>query len=262
MRCIAYLTILPLLLISCRGGKGRVHLEGTFQNLDQADFLIYSPNGGFEDIDTLRLFKGKFRKDIPVSGGPYTFTIIYPNFSTLSFVASERDNITITGDALALANVKVRGADSLVTQREAQNEKKLKIGQRLPKSGVIEKSRKKDKYLLIGFWASWKGGSGVVNNHIKRAMKDYKGKLCALSYCLDVEQRMRQIGEGRDSLAWDTYCDFMAWDSPAVRTLGINNIPYMILLDPNGTIVAMGSNFSGDIEPSLKKLKDNKKGTE
>ncbi len=254
MRRIAYIAILPLLILSCRGGKGRVRVEGTFHNLDQADFLIYSPNGGFQDIDTLHLTKGRFQRDIPVSGGPYTFTIIYPNFSTLSFVASERATVTITGDALALADVSVEGADSVFVEQAEKTEGKLKIGARLPKTDIIEKNRQKGKYMLVGFWANWRGGSNVVNTNIKRAVKDYDGKLCALSYSLDVDQQMRRVGESRDmdSLAWNTFCDYRAWDSPDVRKLGISNIPYILLIDPDGKIVAMGADFKKDIEPTLK----------
>ncbi len=263
MRQLAYLIILPLLFFSCRGGKGRIRIEGSFQNLNQVDFLIYSPNGGFEDIDTLHLLKGKFRKNIPLKGGPYTFTIIYPNFATLSFVASEGDNVRIDGDALALADVLVQGADSVITLQSEVEEERLKIGQRLPKVDIIEKSRRSGRYMLIGFWANWRGGASVVNTQIKRSIEDYGDQICALSYSLDIDQRIRQAAVGNDSTAWDSYCDYLAWDSPAVRTLGINNIPYMILLDPNGKIVAKGSNFRNDIEPSLqKKLKKKKKKEE
>ncbi len=254
MRRIAYITILPLLLLSCRGGKGRVRIEGAFLNLDQASFLIYSPDGGFPDIDTLRLEKGKFRKDIPVSGGPYTFTIVYPNFSTLSSVATERATVVINGDALALADVSVEGAELVLAEQEREAGQTLKVGARLPKTEAIARSRREGKYLLVGFWANWRGGSNVVNTHIRKAVEKHGDKLCALSYCLDVDQRMHRMGEGNDSLAWDTFCDYLAWDSPDVRRLGIGNIPYMLLLDPNGRLVAMGANFGTDIEPSLREL--------
>ncbi len=258
MRHSAYLLILltlPLLL-SCRGGKGKVRIEGSFQNLNQADFLIYSPDGGFDNIDTLHLQKGKFRKKIAVSGGPYTFTIIYPNFSTLSFTASERDKVVIEGDALALADVKVEGADSVIVGLSTRREEKLKVGMRLPHVDVIEKSREDGKYLLLAFWANWRGGGNAVNTFLRRSMRDYESKLTALSYNLDVDPHMREIAEGREEHNWDTYCDYLAWDSPAISQLGINNIPFLILVDPDGKIVALGSNFSGDIEPELKKLKE------
>ncbi len=253
MRLTAYLLILPLLFLSCRGDRGRIRITGTFQNLNQADFLIYSPDGGFADIDTLHLSKGKFRKDIPLTGGPYTFTIIYPNYSTLSFTAEERDKVVIEGDALALADVNVEGADSVIVGRGPVREGKLHVGMPLPKSDIIEEHRQQGKYFLVAFWASWRGGGNAVSTSLRHAMSDCAGRLAALSYSLDVDPRMRQIGEGKETPDWDTYCDYLAWDSPAVGTLGINNIPFYVLVDPKGNIIALGANYSGDIEPTLKK---------
>ncbi len=244
-----------MLLISCGGNKGRIRIEGEFRNLNQADFLIYSPDGGFDDIDTLHLLKGRFRKDLSVAGGPFTFTIIYPNFYTLSFVASGGAKVRINGDALALKDVVVTGADSVIPHPTELPDEKLHVGMRLPKVDIIEQSRQPGKYLLIGFWANWRSGASVVNTVIKRALQSYgSDNLCALSYSLDLDQRMRRIGEGADSLAWQSFCDYKAWESPAVVRLGIRNIPMLILLDPQGKIVALGSNYTSDIEPTLRKL--------
>ncbi len=254
MRTAAYLLILPLLFLSCRGGKGKIRLSGTFQNLNQADFLIYSPDGGFQDIDTLHLSKGKFRKTIPITGGPYTFTIIYPNYSTLSFMAEERDKVTIEGDALALADVQVEGADSVIVGSGPIREGKLHTGMRLPKVDIIEEHRQPSKYLLLAFWANWKGGGSAVTASLRHATSDFADHLTALSYSLDVDRRMRRLAEGKEPPTWDSYCDYLAWDSPAVVTLGINNIPLYILVAPDGTIAALGSNYSSDVEPLLKKL--------
>ncbi len=263
MRQLAYLTLLPLLLLSCGDGKGRLRLRGTFQNLDQADFLIFSPNGGLDDIDTLHLLRGKFKKELPVTGGPYTFTIVYPNFSTLSFVASEGDKVRIEGDALALGGVKVMGVDSVITEEDRQrelsrrkeHEQVLRIGSTLPKVDEIEEYRHEGSYLLVGFWANWMGGSSVVNSHIRRALTEYGDQLAALSVSLDIDPQLRSVGENVDStLRWKAYCDYQGWDSPPVHDLGLDNIPYLLLVDPRGTLLAMGSNFKNDIEPTLQKV--------
>ncbi len=256
MRSIAWILILPLFAISCgSGGRGRLRIEGAFANINQADFLLVSPDGGLEDVDTLHLLKGEFSKDISLEGGPYQFIIVYPNYVTLTFFASEGQTVRIDGDALALADVKVKGADSVVTEVKVQHvQKPLKVGERLPKVDSVEVARQDGRYMLIGFWANWRGGSSVVNTHIRRMLNEHPESLCALSYSLDLDNVMRRVHEARGNEHWTTFCDFLGWDSPAVREFGINNLPYYILIDPKARVVAFGSNFQMDIESSLKDI--------
>jgi len=248
---VSLASLLALLLTSCDNGRGKLRLEGEFRNLDQAEFLVYSPDGAFPGLDTLRLAKGRFQHQITLQGGPFTFTIIYPNFHTLSFRASEGDKVQIAGDALALADVKVKGASPLGEQQPPKAP--FKVGSRLPKVKVIEQSRRPGKHLLVAFWANWKGGTSIVNQNIRKALADSGDRLTALSYSLDVDPSMRQAGEALYNPNWDTYCDYLAWDSPAVRRLGINRLPYLILLNPKGIVIAAGSDYARDIQPSIPK---------
>ncbi len=250
---IACAIALPLLLSACGGHRGRVRVEGQFLNLNQADFLIYSPTGALPDIDTLHLLKGKFRKDLAVAPGEHTYTIIYPNYATLSFTASDGARVRIDGDALALAAVRVTGADTAYTSQPQEPQEPLRVGMKLPKVDVIERSRKPGRHMLIGFWANWRSGAGAVNTVFQRSLAQYGDSLCALSYSLDVDSNMLRAAIGRNGLEWDSYCDYFGFESPAVAQLGINNIPLIILLDPEGRILAVGSNFSAQIEPALKK---------
>ncbi len=247
---------LTFVLVSCDSGKGKLRLQGQFQNLDQADFLIYSSDGAFPDIDTLHLVKGRFEKEIPLQKGSYTFTLIYPNFQTLSFLASEGKKVSIVGDALALADVKVSGADSVVVAQPTEAPSLLKVGGKLPKVSVIEQNRRKGKYLLIGFWANWKGGTNVVRQKIGSAQNDYPDLLSALAYSLDTDPKMykaaRSYVPGRsEEIA--NHCDYQGWDSPAVRQFGIDRIPYYILVNPQGKVVALGTDYAV-IEKELCKL--------
>lgn len=250
------LLLLPLLLLcSCRGGKGRIRIQGEYQNLTQTEFLLFSPDGGVPELDTLRLERGRFDEEIPVTGGPYTFTILYPNFSTLSFIASEGADIRILGDALALGSEQVEGADSVIRDTPKESPSPVRIGAPLPHTEVIDSLRRPGRPLLIGFWANWKGGTVVVNMHLGVAVTEGNGQLDALSYSLDVDPTMFRVGRSAYTGSWPYHCDFRGWNSPDVRRLGIHNIPYFILLDADGRVLAAGEGYEQDIAPALKNLR-------
>ena len=245
-----------ILLASCGPQKGRLRIRGEFENLPQADLLLYSPDGGIMSIDTLHILKGRFEYETrPEDGEPHTYVIIYPNFSTLSFMARSGSDIRIEGDALSLSQVKVEGADSLVSDEPRRGKSPLAIGKKLPKSSIIK--QKAGHYLFIGFWADWKHGSNAVNYNTRLALRQHPDSLTAFTYSLDLQPAERPTNDYfEDSLRWRTYCDYQGWGGPLVSKLGIRNIPYMILLDPKGTVIAMGCDFNRDISPALQKIQD------
>ena len=248
---------LLFLLISCGPQKGRIRIHGEFDNLPQADLLIYSPDGGLSSVDTLHILKGRFDYSAPVpeSPEPYTFVILYPNFSTLSFLAHTTSDIRIKGDALSLSQVRVEGADSILPNVPRTGRNPLAVGRPLPKSKLIRRQR--GKWLLIGFWASWKHGSGTVSYYVRQALHEHPDSLQAFTYSLDVEPTTLQGTEAEaDSARWQTYCDYSGWGGPLLSRFGVRNIPLFILANPGDTIVALGSNYSQDIKPHLQNLSE------
>lgn len=245
-----------LLLASCGPQKGRLRIRGEFENLPQADLLLYSPDGGIMSIDTLHIVKGSFDYETrPEDGEPHTYVIIYPNFTTLSFIARSGSDIRIEGDALSLSKVKVEGADSLVRDEAHRGKSPLAIGKKMPQSNIIK--QKPGHYLLISFWAEWKHGSNVVNYNTRLALREHPDSLTAFTYSLDMQRAERPMNDYyEDSLRWRTYCDYQGWGGPLLSKLGIRNIPYMILLNPKGTIIAMGSDYNRDISPTMQKIQD------
>lgn len=252
--------ILPLLTIfllaACGPQRGRLRIRGEFENLPQADLLIYSPDGGLSTIDTLHIQKGRFSYETRIEDNdPHTFVIVYPNFSTLAFVAHAGTDIRIKGDALSLSQVRVEGADSLVAETELVGRTPLAIGKPLPKSSIVK--QRPVKYLLIGFWADWKHGSNTVNYNTRLALREHPDSLTAFTYSLDLEYQPDLSTEYyEDSLRWRTYCDYRGWGGPLLSKWGIRNIPYNILVGPDGRIVAMGSEYNRDVKPAVDRIKD------
>ncbi len=251
---LAALTGAATLLSACSSGKGRVRIDVQLKNIDQADLLLYSPDGAFDDIDTLHLLKGRTEKDINVAGGPYLFTIIYPNMTTFSFTASEGKTVKLRGDVLQLDQIEARGADSVLGRREMPQSRFVPVGKPVPADSTIKANRLPGKALLIAFWANWRGSSGSVAYALRNALSEHPVALTALSYSLDTDPMLYKVARANDRATWAIHCDFMGWESPTVEHLGLNNIPYFVLIDSLGTVAAHGNDYQRDICPALKEI--------
>lgn len=122
---------------------------------------------------------------------------------------------------------------------------------------VIKKADYKGKNLLIAFWASWKGGSQSALYRARRLRRELKAKgknIELISYSLDADERTLSKAEARDSIDYSSYCDFRALASPLVQQWGIRQLPYIILITPDGRIAASGSDWMQDIQPVADKL--------
>lgn len=61
MKKFAYILILfiTLVLTSCGVSSGHFKFEGKFLNMNQGEFYVYSPDGGFEGVDTIKVEGGR-----------------------------------------------------------------------------------------------------------------------------------------------------------------------------------------------------------
>lgn len=116
---------------------------------------------------------------------------------------------------------------------------------------TIQRADYEGKALLIAFWATWKSGSQNAVYRARRLHREMKGRgkdINLISYSLDIdEKRLRRIEE-RDSIDYPSYCDFRCLSSPLVQQWGIRELPYFVLVAPDGRIAAMGSNWVKDIQ--------------
>lgn len=122
---------------------------------------------------------------------------------------------------------------------------------------TITRDDYKGKLLLIAFWASWKSGSKSVIFRSRKLRRELKGKgksIELISYSLDASEKMLSINEQRDSIDWPSYCDYLSFSSPLVQQWGIRELPFLILVTPDGRIAAMGTDWSANITPAIDKL--------
>lgn len=134
----------------------------------------------------------------------------------------------------------------------------LQNGQKIPAFTLRMRSGRsigslglRGRYVLIAFWANWKGGSGIVNHHIRKARRISTKPLECISYSLDVDQGALDYVERMDSVTWHSYCDQRGFQSPLASRLGIRTLPYYILIGADGRIMASSSEWQ-DIEPILR----------
>jgi peroxiredoxin len=97
----------------------------------------------------------------------------------------------------------------------------------------------KGKYVLVDFWASWCMPCRRENPSVVQAYNKYKNKnFTILGVSLDKEKGDWLQAIQKDNLSWTQVSDLQEWNSIAVSTFNFNSIPFNVLLDPEGKIIA------------------------
>lgn len=103
----------------------------------------------------------------------------------------------------------------------------------------------KGKWLLVDFWASWCAPCRQENPNLVAAFKQFNTKnFTILGVSLDEKKEAWLNAIHKDNLAWTQISDLKMWKSQAVKTYNFNAIPFNILVDPTGKVVAV--NLRGD----------------
>ncbi len=114
----------------------------------------------------------------------------------------------------------------------------------------------KGKYLLVDFWASWCMPCRRANPQVVALYNQYKDKgfeIVGISLDRDKNEWIKAIEN--DQLVWPQMSDLKFWESEAAKLYSVSSIPYTILLDKDGNIIAKGL-YADGLKEKLAELMD------
>jgi thiol-disulfide isomerase/thioredoxin len=110
-----------------------------------------------------------------------------------------------------------------------------------PDGNPVSLSSLRGKVVLIDFWAAWCNPCRIANPKLKAFYERYRNKgfeIYAISLDRNREQWVQGIKE--DKINWIQVSDLRFWNSPVVSLYNVEAIPFNVLVDQEGRIMARG----------------------
>lgn len=132
------------------------------------------------------------------------------------------------------------------------------------KGEKINRTKYRNQYLLLTFWASWCDSCHTSNAELKKIYETYEdhSQFAMLGISLDLDKSQWLEAIKNDTLAWEQVCDFSGWESDVAKQYSVYTIPYTILLGTDGRVLVrdiQGQALTDKLKELLKEEDNSKK---
>ncbi len=219
-----------------------VRADARFARISQAmqDFLVHPDAAGRDGLlKEFRQFDTEFPGDRRTPG-------------LLTELANLYDEQPVQKKAL-LDEAAARTTDPALRDRIADDQRRLALLHRpiaaslQPWQGgaAIDLSARRGRATVLLFWASWSMPSLHELAQLQHVSAEFAGQpVDFLTVSLDEDRKALASTAEAANLRWPTQCDGRGWKGELVRSLGINALPTVWVLDRDGNLLNL--NARGD----------------